>query len=104
MERAPEASGDLRIPSPDDHIFEPPGAPMYTCSFKDDVDTQLIKRIGVEQAMFETDHLHADGTWPHSTDVAARLLDGMTDKVADRVLRRNAMELFGIDAATIGIA
>ena len=54
--------------------------------------------------MFGTDHPPADGTWPHSTDVAARLLDGVTEDVADRVLRRNAMERFGIDAATIGIA
>ena len=103
MERAPEATGKLRIVSPDDHIFEPPDDRVYA-SLKDDVETQLIKRIGVEQAMFGTDCPHADGTWPYSTDVAARVLDGVTEDVADRVLRRNAMELFGIDAATIGIA
>ena len=104
MERAPEATGDLRIVGPGDHVFEPPDDPVYARFFKDDADTQLIKRIGVEQAMFETDHPHADGTWRHSSDVAARLLDGVTEDVADRLLRRNAMELFGIDAATIGIA
>ena len=48
---------------------------------------------------FETDYPHADGTWPHSKDVAEKLFAGLDDDLVHKIVRDNAIRLFGIELA-----
>ena len=47
---------------------------------------------------FETDYPHADGTWPHSKEVAERLFAGLDDDLVCKIVRGNAISLFGLDS------
>ena len=45
---------------------------------------------------FETDYPHADGTWPHSKAVAEKLFAGLDQDLVNKIVRDNAIRLFGI--------
>ena len=51
-----------------DHVPEPPSTYYYrqihACFFKDSVGVDMLDRVGVDNALFETDYPHQDGTWP----------------------------------------
>ena len=80
---------------------EPPSAyyrrQVFSCFFKDDVGVELIDKIGVENALFECDYPHQDGTWPHTRDVAEKALAGLSDDAVHKILRGNAIRLFDLD-------
>jgi predicted TIM-barrel fold metal-dependent hydrolase len=83
------------------HIPEPPSSyfhrQVYGCFFKDQTGIDMRDRIGIDRITFETDYPHSDTTWPESPAVAARLLDGLTKDEIYKILRGNAIELFGLD-------
>ena len=70
---------------------------VSSCFFKDSAGLALLDRIGIGNVLFETDYPHQDGTWPHSEQVARELLGGLDQDSVDRILRGNAVELFGLD-------
>jgi hypothetical protein len=80
---------------------EPPSAyyarQVYACFFKDDVGVELIDKIGVDNALFECDYPHQDGTWPHSREVAEKALAGLADDAVRKILRGNAIRLFDLE-------
>jgi predicted TIM-barrel fold metal-dependent hydrolase len=81
-------------------IPEPPSAyfhrNVWACFFKDQTGIDARHRIGVDRILFETDYPHSDSTWPHSRDVAARLLHGLSADEIHRIVRGNAINLFGL--------
>jgi predicted TIM-barrel fold metal-dependent hydrolase len=72
---------------------------VYACIFEDYTGLAMRDRIGMTQLMFETDYPHTDSTWPHSVDVAARLVAnaGLDDKEARMLVRANAIECYGLE-------
>jgi predicted TIM-barrel fold metal-dependent hydrolase len=69
---------------------------VYGCFFDDAAGLAALDAIGADQVTFETDYPHADGTWPHSKDVAERLFAGVDDGVVQKIVRDNARTLFGL--------
>jgi predicted TIM-barrel fold metal-dependent hydrolase len=82
-----------------DAIPEPPSTyywgRIYGCFFDDAAGLASIDAIGPDQVTFETDYPHADGTWPHSKQVAEKLFAGLPQELVDKICRDNALRLFG---------
>jgi predicted TIM-barrel fold metal-dependent hydrolase len=76
---------------------------VYSCFFKDAVGVEIIERVGVDQTMFETDYPHADGTWPNSQQVAEETFRGVSPEIVEKVMRTNAIKIFGLNAKQIGL-
>jgi len=80
---------------------EPPSTYYYrqiwSCFFKDPVGVELLERVGVGNAVFETDYPHQDGTWPFSVEAAAEQFGHLAPDVVNRLARANAIELLGLD-------
>jgi predicted TIM-barrel fold metal-dependent hydrolase len=70
---------------------------VFGCFFDDTAGIAQLDAIGVDQVTFETDYPHADGTWPRSKEVAARLLAGLDDVTVRKIVRDNARALFGLE-------
>lgn len=70
---------------------------VSSCFFKDSAGLALLDKIGVDNVLFETDYPHQDGTWPHTEEVARQLLGDLDQVSVDKILRGNAVTLFGLD-------
>ena len=46
--------------------------------------------------MFECDYPHSDSTWPDTLDVAKEMTFGLDPGIVEKVMRGNAIELFGL--------
>jgi predicted TIM-barrel fold metal-dependent hydrolase len=83
----------------DPAITEPPSryavGRVFGCFFHDDFGLSVRDRIGVDQITFETDYPHQDSTWPHSVELV-RTFTGLTDVELHKVVRGNAINLFGL--------
>jgi predicted TIM-barrel fold metal-dependent hydrolase len=71
---------------------------VYACILEEDTGLAMRDRIGMGQIMFETDYPHADSTWPHSVEVAARLITtaGLDQVETRQLLRGNAIQCYGL--------
>ena len=69
---------------------------VYSCFYSDRVGIAQLDIVGAEQVMFETDFPHESGTWPNSKAVAIEQLSGVEPAVRERILRGNAVDLFGL--------
>jgi predicted TIM-barrel fold metal-dependent hydrolase len=67
---------------------------IYGCVFDDAFGLASRHVIGVEQITYETDYPHMDSTWPDTSRRAEHALAGLTADEIERVIRRNAIELF----------
>jgi predicted TIM-barrel fold metal-dependent hydrolase len=82
-----------QIPEPPSTYFH---RNVYGCFFKDQTGIDMRDKIGVDRITFETDYPHSDSTWPDTRRVAATLLDGLDADSIHKILRANAIELFGL--------
>jgi predicted TIM-barrel fold metal-dependent hydrolase len=84
-----------------DKVTEPPSTyfrrQVYGCFFDDEHGIRSLEEIGVDNVTFETDYPHSDSTWPHTRDVAERLLKGLDDESIEKIVRGNAIKLFQLD-------
>ncbi len=84
-----------------DKVPEPPSAyyyrQMYGCFFDDEVGLEMLDRVGVSNITFETDYPHSDSTWPHTKEVAEKLMGHLPDDVIRKLVRGNAIEMLGLD-------
>ena len=82
-------------------IDEPPSTYYYrqvsACFFRDHHGVASLESCGVDNVMFEVDYPHSDSTWPDSRSVAAEVLDGVDPHTVRKVIRDNAIALFGLD-------
>jgi predicted TIM-barrel fold metal-dependent hydrolase len=69
---------------------------VFSCFYSDTAGIAQLESIGADQVLFETDYPHESGTWPHSTKVAAEQVGHLDPSVQERILRGNAIELFGL--------
>jgi predicted TIM-barrel fold metal-dependent hydrolase len=99
LERADEvfAGENWRFPKT---VAEPPSTyyhqHIYTCFYHDSTGIAQLDKIGVDKAMFETDYPHGSGTWPNSQEVAAGQINHLDPVVQEKILRGNAIALFGL--------
>ena len=47
--------------------------------------------------MFEVDYPHSGSTWPDTRDLAVELLGNLPADVVHKIVRGNAINLFGLD-------
>ncbi|WP_432842241.1 amidohydrolase family protein [Dactylosporangium sp. CA-092794] len=70
---------------------------MYGCIFSDRHALEQADKIGVGNLMFEVDFPHADGPFPNTYEHITQQFDGIDPDIAYKVLRGNAIELYGLD-------
>ncbi|MGK2929985.1 MAG: amidohydrolase family protein [Acidimicrobiales bacterium] len=84
-----------------DKVPEPPSTyyyrQMYGCFFDDEVGLEMLDRVGVSNVTFETDYPHSDSTWPHTEEVAQKLMGHLPDDVIRKLVRGNAIEMLSLD-------
>ncbi len=82
-------------------VPEPPSTyyfrQMYGCFFDDEVGLEMLDRVGVSNVTFETDYPHSDSTWPHTEEVAQKLMGHLPDDVIRKLVRGNAIEMLSLD-------
>ena len=82
-------------------IDEPPSTyyyrQVYACFFRDQHGMDSIEKCGVDNVMFEVDYPHSDSTWPHTRDVAAETMHGLKPEIVHKLVRGNAIRVFGLD-------
>jgi predicted TIM-barrel fold metal-dependent hydrolase len=83
-----------------DHLPEPPSSYLRNfsfCIFDDVVGLAHLDLLGEDNVCYETDYPHPDGTFPHSRRVALENTASLEPAQREKVLRTNAIRLFGFD-------
>ncbi len=70
---------------------------IFGCFTADRHGLANIDACGEDNICFETDYPHTDTTWPHSREYAEKMIDGLTDEQAYKVLRGNAIKMLSLD-------
>jgi predicted TIM-barrel fold metal-dependent hydrolase len=82
-------------------IPEPPSTYYYGrvfgCFTADRHGLRSLAEVGPENICFEVDYPHTDTTWPNSPAYVEKLLAGVDDDVAYKVLRGNAIRMLELD-------
>jgi predicted TIM-barrel fold metal-dependent hydrolase len=82
-------------------ISEPPSTYYYRqvagCFFRDYHGIASLDSCGVDNVMFEVDYPHSDSTWPDSRAVAEDIMTGLPAEVVQKLVRGNAIKMFGLD-------
>ena len=84
-----------------ENVPEPPSTyyyrQIYGCFFDDKYGLDNLEKVGVNNICFETDYPHSDSTWPHSKEVAEKLMGHLPEDVIYKLMRGNAIEMLGLD-------
>ena len=84
-----------------DTIPEPPSTyyyrQVYGCFFRDRHGLDSLEQVGVDNITFETDYPHTDSTWPHSKEVAWKLMGHLPGDVRHKIIRGNAIKMLSLD-------
>lgn len=72
---------------------------IYACIYDDTVGLKNRESVGMSQILFEIDYPHADTTYPHSKQVAEKLVTaaGLSEHESWQLLRGNAIECFRLE-------
>ena len=64
-----------------DKVPEPPSSyyyrQVYGCFFDDEHGLDSLDKVGVDNITFETDYPHSDSTWPHTLEMAKKMMAGI---------------------------
>jgi len=84
-----------------DIVPEPPSTyyyrQMYGCFFDDVHGLDSLDKVGVDNCTFETDYPHSDSTWPHTLEVAKKLMGHLDPEVIHKLVRGNAIRMLHLD-------
>jgi predicted TIM-barrel fold metal-dependent hydrolase len=84
-----------------DIVPEPPSTyyyrQMYGCFFDDVHGLESLEKVGVDNCTFETDYPHSDSTWPHTLEVAKKLMGHLDPDVIHKLVRGNAIRMLHLD-------
>jgi predicted TIM-barrel fold metal-dependent hydrolase len=69
---------------------------FFFSAIYDRMTLELIDELPIDNIMMESDYPHADSTWPHTQQVLASQLGGISDDVATKLTHRNAMNLYRV--------
>ena len=64
---------------------------------RDPVGLANVDRTGLRCLLWGSDCPHPEGTFPHSQQVVAEQFDGTSKEIADAVLWKNAVEIYGFE-------
>lgn len=70
---------------------------VYGCFTSDFHGMKNIDAVGVDQVCFETDYPHTDTSWPDTVDYVKQMIAGLSEDLAYKVVRGNAIEMLGLD-------
>jgi predicted TIM-barrel fold metal-dependent hydrolase len=84
-----------------DKVPEPPSTyyyrQIYGCFFDDEHGLESLARVGVDNITFETDYPHSDSTWPHTLEVAKKLMGHLDAETIHKIVRGNAIKMLELD-------
>jgi predicted TIM-barrel fold metal-dependent hydrolase len=84
-----------------DIIPEPPSSyyykQVYGCFFRDQHGLNSLDDVGLDNVTFETDYPHTDTTWPHTKEVAQKMMGHLTKDQQYKILRGNAIKMLSLD-------
>ncbi len=83
-----------KVPNPPSSYF---ADHVFGCFFDDPNGLKLIDEIGEDNITYESDYPHSDSTWPRTREIAEKQMAGLTDQQRYKVVRGNAIKLFGLD-------
>jgi predicted TIM-barrel fold metal-dependent hydrolase len=83
-----------KVPNPPSSYFKDH---VFGCFFDDPNGLKLIDEIGEDNITYESDYPHSDSTWPRTREIAEKQMAGLTDQQRYKVVRGNAIKLFGLD-------
>ena len=83
-----------KVPNPPSSYF---ADHVFGCFFDDPNGLLLIDQIGEDNITYESDYPHSDSTWPRTREIAEKQMSGLTEQQRYKVLRGNAIKLFGLD-------
>jgi predicted TIM-barrel fold metal-dependent hydrolase len=83
-----------KVPNPPSSYF---ADHVFGCFFDDPNGLLLIDEIGEDNITYESDYPHSDSTWPRTREIAEKQMSGLTDEQRYKVVRGNAIKLFGLD-------
>ncbi|HUA94227.1 MAG TPA: amidohydrolase family protein, partial [Acidimicrobiales bacterium] len=75
---------------------------VFGCFFSDDFGLRHLAEIGEDNVLFECDYPHSDSTWPDTGAVARKMTAGLEPALVDKVMRTNAIALFGLEERLAG--
>ena len=89
-----------KLPEPPSHYIR---GHVYGCIFDDLHGLRSRDIIGIDQIMFETDYPHSDSTFPHSREVAQKIVDaaGLNEHETYQFIRGTAIDCFGLQRVGI---
>jgi predicted TIM-barrel fold metal-dependent hydrolase len=70
---------------------------VWGCFFDDAHGLKSVDEIGVDNITYESDYPHSDSTWPHTRQIAEKQMADLTDEQRRKIVRGNAIKLFGLD-------
>ncbi|HVM63358.1 MAG TPA: amidohydrolase family protein [Acidimicrobiales bacterium] len=86
-----------------DLVPEPPSTyywgRVFGCFFEDPAGLAQLDAIGPDQVTFEVDYPHADGTWPHTREVAEKMFAGLDAVTVRKLTRDNTIRMLGLELA-----
>lgn len=85
-----------KVPNPPSSYFKDH---VFGCFFDDPNGLLLIDEIGEDNITYESDYPHSDSTWPRTREIAEKQMAGLTDEQRYKIVRGNAIRLFGLDFA-----
>ena len=84
-----------------DKVPEPPSTYYYRqvfgCFFDDDHGLDSLDKVGIDNITFETDYPHSDSTWPHTLEMAKKMMSGIDDESIRKIVRGNAIRMLSLD-------
>jgi predicted TIM-barrel fold metal-dependent hydrolase len=73
---------------------------VFGCFFDDAHGLRSVEEIGADNITYESDYPHSDSTWPHTKEIAERQMAHLDDETRRKIVRGNAISLFGLDHLT----
>ena len=70
---------------------------VFGCFTSDYHGMRNVDKVGVDQVCFETDYPHTDTSWPNTVEEVQKMLAGVPDDIAYKVVRGNAIDMLGLD-------
>ena len=72
---------------------------VFGCVFDDEIGLRNRDVVGMDQIMFETDFPHLDSTFPHTLEVAQRMVSraGLSEEETYKLMRGNAIKAYGLE-------
>lgn len=84
-----------------DKVPEPPSSyyyrQVYGCFFDDEHGLESRRRVGVDNITFETDYPHSDSTWPHTLEMAKKMMGHLDADTIRKIVRGNAIRMLSLD-------